>query len=99
MEMGSPCQVQRTMKKHKEGSFKLVHDTTFFVLKNNFIRIPFETFQEEEYLEQVFRTPPIPVQVEQKSLYSGINAQSPSKSITTIQAIVSLPATPLSEVE
>ena len=29
-------------------------------------RIPFETFQEEEYLEQVFRTPPIPVQMEQK---------------------------------
>ena len=35
-------------------------------------RIPFEIFQEEEYLEQAFRTPSVPVQMEQKSFYSGI---------------------------
>ena len=63
-------------------------------------RIPFETFQEEEYLEQVFQTPPcIPVQMEQTSFYSGIKVQSPSKSINTIPAIPALPAISLSEVE
>ena len=70
----------------------------------NLGRIPFETFQEEEYLEKVFQTPPIPVQMKQKSFYSGINAQSSSKSITTIPAIPALlaipalPTIPLSEV-
>ena len=66
-------------------------------------RIPFETFQEEEeeeeQLEKVFQTPPIPVQMEQKSFYYGIKAQSLTKSITTIPAILALPAIPLSGVE
>ena len=64
-------------------------------------RIPFETFQEEEeeQLVKVFQTPPIPVQMEQKSFYSGIKAQSLTKSITTIPAILALPAIPLSGVE
>ena len=62
-------------------------------------RIPFETFQEEEYLEEASRTPPIPVQMEQKLFYSGINVQSPSETITIIPAIPALPAIPLSEVE
>ena len=62
-------------------------------------RIPFETFQEEEYLEEASRTPPVPVQMEQKLFYSRINVQSPSKSIRIIPAIPALPAIPLSEVE
>ena len=37
--------------------------------------------------------------MEQKSFYSGIKVQSPSKSITTIPATSALPAIPLSEVE
>ena len=61
--------------------------------------IPFKIFQEEEYLEQVFRTPPIPVQIEQKSSYSEVKVHSPSESITSVPAIPSLPAIPLSEVE
>ena len=66
---------------------------------HNLGRIPFETFQEEEYLEEASRTPPIPVQMEQKLIYFRINVQSPSKSITIIPAIPALPAIPLSEVE
>ena len=46
-----------------------------------------------------FRTPLIPVQMGQKSFYSGINVQSPSKSITTIPALPALPAIPLIEVK
>ena len=37
------------------------------------------------------RTPPIPVQMEQKSFCSGIKVQSPSKSMTTIPAIPAFP--------
>ena len=37
--------------------------------------------------------------MEEKSFYSGIKVQIPSKSITTIPAIPALPAIPLSEVE
>ena len=50
-------------------------------------------------MEQEFQTPLIPVQMKQKSFYSGINVQSPSESITTIPAIPALSAIPLSEVE
>ena len=54
-----------------------------FQVKTNAVtklgRIPFETFQEEEYLEEASRTPPIPVQMEQKLFYSGINVQSLSR--------------------
>ena len=38
-------------------------------------------------------------QIEQKSFYSGIKAQSPSKSTTTVPAIPALPVIPFSEVE
>ena len=62
-------------------------------------RVPFETFQEEEYMEKVFQTPPIPVQMEQKSFYSGIKFHSPSKSITTIPAIPALPLSKLEQTE
>ena len=58
-----------------------------------------ELHQEEEYLEQVFRTPPIPVQIEQKSFYSGRKVQSSFRSVTTIPAILALPAIPLAEME
>ena len=61
----------------------------------NLGHIPFETFQEEEYLEYVFWALPIPVQTEQKSVYSGIKVQSPSKSITTIPAILLFQLFPL----
>ena len=47
----------------------------------------------------IFQTPPIPVQIEQKSFFSGIEVQSSSKSITIIPAIPALPAIPLSGVE
>ena len=57
--------------------------------------ILFETFLEEEYLEEVFQTPPIPVQMKQKSFHSGIKVQSSSKYITTIPAILALPVPPI----
>ena len=65
----------------------------------NLGRIYFEIFQEEEYLEYVFQTPLIPVQMEQILLYSGIKFRSLSRSITIIPAMSAVSAITLSVVE